>query len=387
MDKKTKNKKPKENYKIYRYHMELAYEYQGKEVKFKHQQVSTMLAKRDYIYANRPEMFFNISVDKNVLDDMILNRNKKTIRFTLDKISVDPEDINNNDKIKKLPRVRVFQDNFIYIIQSAAINTATEIDYGGDNKDRKDMWTQVMIGIMNPKTIKYNKIDSKFGFFHNVTASDAILLRCRGIPNLILEPLDRNPIVNNMPTFKVISGFLELLYKKYNFYNSGYRLFYDYDFSYIVSNSGYYTKHKGELIKSVILRVKDSINPKSKFEGMITDTKKKTHIIDVDAVNIEPLENNTVENSVNDVVSWALRNDDNYYKYNNDVKIDLIYVSKSDLDTNDLTINKEYFIDNYHKLKHKRGRFILISKNDVYSREGEFFRINTTLCFKFVGFK
>lgn len=381
------NKTPKENYKIYRYNIELVYEYKGKDIKFRHEQISLATSSRDYVHENRPQTFFAMSVDKNVLDDMILNRNKKHIRFTLEKIAIDPEDINKPEKIKKLPRVRVYQDNFMYIIQSSGINTANEIDYGGDNQNRKDLWVDIMIGIMHPNTIKYNKINAKFGFFHNVTASDAILLRCRQIPNLILEPLDRNPRVNNTPTLTVISEFLELLYKKYKFYSTGYRLFYDYDYSYIVSNAGVHTKRKGELINSVILRIKDSAKAKSKFEGMITDSKKKLHIVDVDSINIEPLENNTVEKSVSNMVTWALRNDDNYYNHNNDMDIDMLYVTKSDLDTNDFTINKEYFIDNYHKLNHKRGRFILVSKKDLYVREGDFYRVNTTLIFKFVGTK
>lgn len=380
-------KKARENYKIYLYYMELAYEYKGKEIKLKNQQVSTMLAKRDYIHANRPEMFFNISIDKHVLDDMILNRNKKNIRFTLEKIIVDAEDISNNELIKKQPRVRVFQDNFMYVVQSASINTAEEVDYGGDNKDRKDLWVSVMIGIHSPKTLRYNKISSRFGFFHNVTASDAILLRCKGIPNLIMEPMDKNPRVNNVPSCSTISEFLEILYRKYKFYNHGYRLFYDYDFSYIVSNAGVHTKYKGELINSVIIRVKNSLDPKSKYEGMITDRKKSVHIVDVDAINIEPLENNTVDKSVQEALSWALRSDDNYYEYGNDMDVDLLYVNKGDIDTNDFTINKEYFIDNYHKLKNKRGRFILISKNDIYRREGDFFRVSTVMVFKFIGFK
>lgn len=378
-----KKKEEKKNYKVYKYNIEMIYEYQGKPVKFKFQQMPIISAYRDFINHNRPMMYVQLRVDKRMLDDMVKNVKSKYVTFIMEKIAIDIKDIDNVEKIKTLPRIEVFKDQFLYITPSSEINTKEETEYGGDNKDRKDMWTNVIIGLMHPKTISNNETTVLNTYYKKTKATDAILHRCEKVSKLVLEPIHNNVIVDNVPSCNTISDFLWTLYCKYAFYKTPYRLFFDYKYSYIISNSGNLVKRKGEQIYTAIFKVHSNEDVHSKIKGMETNYKKKHYFIDIDAIDIEPLEEKLVENRITDITRSAVRGLEPY-THSNKEKVDVIFIVKEGLDTNEFSINKEYFIDNYHKLDNKRGIFILVAKKDIYSRDGEFYKVNTVFTMKFV---
>lgn len=56
-------------------------------------------------------------------------------------------------------------------------------------------------------------------------------------------------------------------------------------------------------------------------------------------------------------------------------------VNKNDLDSSVFTINKEYIVKNYDAHSDKNGRFLLIRKRELFTREGDKFILNTILDF------
>lgn len=368
---------------VYKYSITLTYNYNGKDVVIDHINLPIFAMYRDYVNQNRPVIYATVNVDKRMLADMIENVNKKYIVCNIDKIAISPEYLDDTDKMDKSPRIRILQEQFIYATPSTNESADDEIVYGG-NEEREDIFISAMVGLISPSTLKYNTREYGNAHYHNTKVSDVILHNCNHIPKLVYQPVEMNPEVTNTVPAKSTSEFIANLFLKYKFYKTGYRLFYDYDYTYLLSNSGVPVKCRGEEISSIIFNIHDTSEDESKIKGMVTNTYDAYHVIDLDNRDVEPLDTKDVVDVADDIEQASI---DGIIETRSKKEIDMLYIVKEGLDTNQFTINKEYFVDHYNKLDNRRGRFILLSKKDLYSKEGEYYKVNTVLVLKFIKYE
>ena len=60
----------------------------------------------------------------------------------------------------------------------------------------------------------------------------------------------------------------------------------------------------------------------------------------------------------------------------------ILTVVKTELDGDAITLNRNYMIQNYDKLKDKNGKFLLSSKKEVFSQDDGAYIMNMNMVFK-----
>ena len=60
----------------------------------------------------------------------------------------------------------------------------------------------------------------------------------------------------------------------------------------------------------------------------------------------------------------------------------VLQLTRTEIDSSIITPNKEYIVQNYREFQEYNGRFILVSKKEVYIQQENEFVSNTLLVFK-----
>lgn len=377
-----------DNRYVYKYTIKLIYHYKNKNIEFNSNHINTVVIDRDYTRTNRPKMYVSLNIDKRILNNMINHISKKMITVIINKIAIPSNEVDNIESYKKKPRTTVIHDQFNYYISSSMKSQTESLDYlGDDNKDRKDLYVPVMIGLIHPETIKSNELINTdvTQYYFDTRVTDTILHRFEKVPKLLLQPIDNNMVINQAYITSKLSEFIEMLYNKYKFYKTPYRLFFDYNCAYLVASDGKLTRRKGDVINSIIFEAHHTEDIKSKRQGSHIDEKKKIMHINLDPNDIDEFDNKIIDRSVDNLKEQSIK----HITILKDIKptkdrLELVYINCKDLDSDLLTINKEFFVDNYEELNKRRGRFIMNSKQDLYYRSGEYFGINTIVGLKFI---
>lgn len=382
---------------IYRYKIKLMYIIDNKEYIFDTKNIHNLLIDYDYDNKNRPILFMKLSIDKNILDDMIKNKDNNTITLVINKYNTT-----SNFHIEE----EYIKSEFIYFL-SEDINYQRDLDYAGSEKNTEDKFKIVNLGMMKKELIDNNKV-----LINDIiidTNMMNIVYKHMSHMNLLIEPFkDQQPIKRFIiPPITTISKFIEYLDSYNNLYDSKYRLFFDHNRTYLISSSGESIKAKNEDYFTVIININNTTTEESKYQGMKIDNFTNSYIIDLDTTNIEVHKNKDIELSRNTII--GVDNDGNIKKayINNDslekikveritnnnlnkveqIKEDLetnttINIVKTDLDTSAITINKQYNLKNYVNLKDNDGKYLLSRKREIYVREGEEFILTNILTLK-----
>lgn len=387
----------------YRYNIELRYMYDNTEVVLDSTNISSIVIDYDFDNKNMPTMYAKVNIDKNVLDDMIINSNKKTITVIISKY------INNS---KVYVKENYIKDRFIYFLPKD-INPNKALDYNNATKDAKDIYTQVTIGLMKLDCINNNKVLINT-VYKNTNLSNIIASQLSNM-NLLMEPL---PNAKNIPNFIVpplnsLSTFISYINQQYVLYDTTYRFFYDYNKTYLISSSGKPIPCKSEIMHSVILDVHETNTDISKMQGINVDYDKKVYFINVDTTEINTFEdqalprsynsvmvvsseggyekiklNTEIPNSKNENIRIEKLNNDNIGVIKNikssiENSISGLNITKSELDGSVFTINKEYIIKNYDKLNNNNSsKFLLSRKREIYTLNNDNYSLSCLLTFK-----
>lgn len=390
---------------VYKYTTEMNIIIENKSYKIKPENIKNVLVNYDYIENNMPTIFVSVSLDKNLIDDMMMKNDNSVINFTIYKY------ISNSD-VSGLKSVYI-QEQFAYFMQEE-LNTNKEQDYNDQTKDRQDIYKEVKIGLMKLDLINKNRSILK-GIIKSTSMTDIIYKATQQF-NLLLEPLDNNPVINQIiipPTVNTVSSFLSFLNNFKVFYNSGYRFFMDFKTTYLLSLKGIPIPRKGEKIMTVLFNIKKTSKAVEVVEGMITDNKQKMYQIDIaeGEIHVPELKNDmkksfsnististsgSVKNTKlnigsstylkpkNETIRIPNSNDGKIQNIKTKLEMDSkpVYIQKMHVDTSVLTPNKEYVINNSEVNKGERGRYLLCSKKEMYIREDDGFRMAVNLLLK-----
>lgn len=382
---------------VYKYKIKLIYMIDNKEYILDHKNIHNLLIDYDYDNKNRPTLFMKVSIDKNILDDMIKNKDTNTITLVINKYNTLSEFHIEEEYIKS---------QFIYFL-SEELNYQKDLDYEGTEKDTEDKFKVINLGMMKKELIDNNKV-----LINDVirdTDMMNIVYKHLSHMNILIEPfVNQKPIKHFIiPPITSITSFIEYMNNYNNLYNTRYRLFFDHNRTYLLSSSGNSVKAKDEDYFSVIININNTITDDSKNQGMYTDNFTNSYIIDMDTNDIEIYKDKNIELSRNTLI--GVDNEGNIKKAsisnnsiekvkieritnNNLEKIDqikedissntIINIHKVDLDSSVITINKQYIVKNYINLRENDGTYLLSRKREIYIREGDDFILSAILTLK-----
>ncbi len=381
----------------YKYNISLTYMKDNISLNINYDKLLTLTIEYDYDKKNMPIILLRANLDKNLIDHMINNTNKIIV------LNISKYKESDTIKINKT----FIQDEFFYFLDNN-VNYNEDIDYGGENANAEDITKIITIGLIKKDSVLKNKMLIN-GVYNNTSILDMICSRFTHT-KLIIEPFENKKIDNIIITpMESLTKFINYIDNEYTLYDTQYRLFHDFNKSYLISSSGKGIPVKDEKYNTVYININNTITKESKVEGMREDKDAKAYIVNIDPSNMNIAVDNSTTLSYNEIiavdsegnsktVSLNSNVDGNRYRItrlNNDNldkldnvknKIDfgntVINIIKEQLDSELFTINKEFFINCYDKLKDKSGKYLLVSKKEIYVKEVEDFQMTTILSLK-----
>ncbi len=381
-------------YKEYRYDIEFTYIYKNKEKIFDITNIKSLMIDYDYDNKNMPVMLIKISIDKNIIDDMIEHCNDKEVILNVYKF--------DNSSTTKLKEVYI-SDSFMYFM-SKETNDNKVLDYSDFTEDSEDIFKTITIGLVKKELLTNNKkIINEV--FHNTSLIN-ILVKNMQHMKLLIEPLHNNKYIDSIiiPPTNSITNYIKYIDNIHSLYNTKYRLFYDFDMTYLLSSSGNIVKSNKDHIYTFIININNTVEEISKSQGVRKEND--TFIIDMDAVDVTTYEEDNTEKSyttilgvdVNgNVIETPIKNQnlsdsvrieryvDGNSKAIDNLKSEInnksLYLTliKTELDASAITINKQYIVKNLDKLDYNDGQFILASKKELYIPDNDNYILTSIL--------
>ena len=385
--------------KEYRYEISIEVRYNNNRVFIDSTHIKSLAIERDYEKKNSPVTLLSITVDKNIADIIISRKDIAKIYLIVYKYVINTEFI-----IKEV----YLEEEFIYFLTDTT-NKTKEIDYNGEeNNVDKDYTRPLLIGLVKQSIIDTNKQNIMNEIFENARVIDMI---CKYSSNrkLLIEPPNSEVVDKLVVTpITTYTEYIKFLDDKVNIYkDSYYRLFYDFDKTYLLSGKGVATYAKGEKKYPIIVNIESNMELDSKMQGLIVKDNK--YILNVDeSVISEGKDNssNLVYNNIiginsdgstastriiSDRVSSLLSktfiqryntdnsNNNNSLKSTIENKEKTINIIKHNIDSSILSLNKEFIVKYEDKDKEYTGNYILINKKEIFSREEEHFCITIVI--------
>lgn len=367
--------------------------------------IKTIVIDSNYTEMNMPMIFVTASIDRKVVDLMIKNQDTGTVILDIKRC------ISNSDMPDLYTDYIV--DKFVYFIPDD-INKNDDQDFEGQNEGREDLFKLVTFGLLCLDHVNNNKKVLN-GVFTGKLSS--IMYYLTSHLSILIEPPSSNKYMSNIfiPPQNSVARSLEYLNNLQVFYTTPYRFFIDFDCAYLLSTTGKAVKKKGETISDVLITLKASYDPASKVQGMIVDEDQQMYKIEIGAIDVELADNHISDKSYTKIVATdtsgssqntslsnkttgsvvntktkAIRVANGNTGLLNQMKTDLdnsaiqILVQKTDIDSQVLTMNKEYTIkaDEVYGKSDYNGRYLLIRKRELYIREDNNFSMSTMLLFK-----
>lgn len=385
----------------YRYNVELKYISNNKEINIETDLISSIVTDYDYENKNMPIIYLTVKLNKNLLDDMIINTDVNTMTLRITKLDVDAKNSINKDYIR---------DEFVYFLPSDP-NYLKDIDNNDVTSKTQEIYKSVTIGLINMRLINNNKRLINDVFSANMIS---IIHYYTNHMKMLIEPLDYNQNYSYfiVPAMNSITRLIKYLNDYCVLYDTKYRFFMDFDKTYLISSSGKGIPCKDGSYSSVIINIKNPATPEAQIRGLNIDHKNKAYTMDVDALNTNVKLNRTTEKMFNSIIGVdSFGNVDNLkLKINNNKlsndrpRIERIHnenlnkiknlknatestaailnITKPEIDSSIFTINKEYNINNFAAYSKLNGKFILSHKKEVFLQEDPYYISNTVLSFR-----
>lgn len=377
----------------YKYTVELSYINQKERTsqKITSNHIKSIIIDRDYINNNLPLIFMNISLTRDLIDNMISNSDVNTMVLTIYKY------IYRENKL--MTKTRYIHSEMAYFLDED-LNYKDSIDYSDkENKGREDLTKNITIGLMGIDSINNNK-KTVNTVLRNTTMMNAVYL-CTSHIDMIIEPFDYNETMKELliKPQNTVANCMKYLNSINVFYRTPYRFFIDFNCGYLLSTSGTSVAKQGESINTVLIVVRDPLNVNAMSEGMTTNYSTKNYQIDVSAADTILIQNKITEKVYTSIsaISEEGQSDSqslniNQSKYSKD-KVEIIRtpssnpniienitaannqtsakitLNKVDVDVSVFTPNKRYIIRNYDGHKDRDGDFILTRKRDLFYLE------------------
>lgn len=389
----------------FRYTVSMAYldQKRGKSTNIKTECIKFIIIDHNYDENNMPIVYASLKLDRVLVDDMILNCNDNLIMLAIHKY---------DDLTDEKQEIECFRKKFTYFLPND-INKYDPIDYNEETESEHlgNTYRDVTLGLMCIDHINNNKRSFKI-LSKDTTIGQATEQVMDHFDNLIMEPIGDSTIIPQLmlPEKNSVSKTLMALNNVRVLYDTPYRYYQDFNFTYLLSSSGRAIKKRDELYSSVIFEIENIVSPKANEIGVIINKSSQTYQIPVNHINTEVYDNTIINKSQTNLIGMtssgstktSLKNKASYstdkditIRLNNDnegmlnnIAADknnnnfLVYIQKTDLDADVLSLNKRITIHHVDKYKDHNGDYLMYRKRECYLREDTTFTLNTMINLK-----
>jgi hypothetical protein len=190
--------------------------------------IKHLLIESDYENKYMDTIYVVFQLDKNFIDQIVLNAKTASIYMNIYKVNVD-EDVETKT-------ITPYSGEMSYFINDD-INYNKEIDYA-DDSTKENVYKTIHIGLMFKSCIEYNKQTSNETFV-NTTMINIVHNFLQNYP-LLLENFTYNDTIAQLivPPEDSTSKVIEFLNNVKVFYDTKYRLYFEPDCTYLISSSG-----------------------------------------------------------------------------------------------------------------------------------------------------
>lgn len=387
----------------YNYTIEATYFSNGKESTIMTEAIQGIIIKYDYITKTMPIIYLTIKLQIDLFNIMVKNADNGIITLTIQKFIKTTEGIS-----KKSPYLR---REFSYFIQSDMDYDKT-MESGNTNSNSYKVCTLGLydMDIINRNSINFNDINTV------IKNSDmqSIVHYCTSSLKMIVEPFKDNEKIPYciLPPIDTVTKLLDYLNSVHNFYNTSYLFFKDFEKNYLLSLNGNPIGIKTGDYSTIIIRIMDKVEYQTKLQSIEVDNKKKAYILYIDASFITTKIDRLKEKKYHKIIGIdsdgekvetelnIVKNTNGIEKiklervyngnldYINTIKGEiekdafLININKTEIDTDILTPNKEYIVQNFSSYKEYDGNFLLAYKRDIMIQQDKTFISNTIIGLK-----
>lgn len=373
----------------YSYKINAKFVLNGKEETILEEGINGIVTNYDYDNNNIPIVYMNVNLETSLYNRMVLNEsNGGTITLTIMKAKNGTNNPVYTNYIK---------DSFTYMMPSNPdYDTTMEEETDTDNKVGPNYKSGIISLIQISTTDNNKKIINDIIKSSNMTS---IINKFTSHMKIVMEPLhtDKNFGYLIIPPLDSVSKLLKYLNKQSVFYRGGYRYFVDFDKTYLLSAEGNPVSTNDGSYSTVIINISDPTSEAATQTGVITDSKSKSYIINVNAdnttVDVKKAEDkifnrilgvdtygNTRELNL-DIPRTKGSSDKlrlervpcdnldylNYLKTNIENSTIIFTITKTEVDSSLITPNKEYIVRNHPTLSDYNGRYVLSYKKEVFA--------------------
>ena len=388
----------------YRYKISAVFTYDDVVIEMPSESIQMLTTNYDYNTYNMPIYYVDFRLNSNLYDMMVLNSETGKIVLTMRKY--------DNSTVRALNR-KIVEQEFSYIMPTDADyhRPLDKLEVANDKSDDSyKVGTMALIGYNNfeENSVLYNDIiknSNMISIVHKYTSH----------MNMVIEPFTNNEMIDwiIIPPLTSITNLLKFLNDFQPFYDKGYRYFRDFGKTYLLSNSGNPVPDGNDKYNTVVINILDTSDPVSKSIGIDIDKERKAYVMTVDSLDthmdidiVRNKEYNTIMGIGNSGQTYTATlnikgesdkeklllyrtfdDEDPQYKVNNmKTEIDgssvVLQLTRTEIDSSIITPNKEYIVQNYREFQEYNGRYILVSKKEVYIQQENEFVSNTLLVFK-----
>ena len=388
----------------YRYKISAVFTYDDVVIEMPSESIQMLTTNYDYNAYNMPIYYVDFRLNSNLYDMMVLNSETGKIVLTMRKY--------DNSTVRALNR-KIVEQEFSYIMPTDADyhRPLDKLEVANDKSDDSyKVGTMALIGYNNfeENSVLYNDIiknSNMISIVHKYTSH----------MNMVIEPFTNNEMIDwiIIPPLTSITNLLKFLNDFQPFYDKGYRYFRDFGKTYLLSNSGNPVPDGNDKYNTVVINILDTSDPVSKSIGIDIDKERKAYVMTVDSLDthmdidiVRNKEYNTILGIGNSGQTYRAElnikgesdkeklllyrtfdDEDPQYKVNNmKTEIDgssvVLQLTRTEIDSSIITPNKEYIVQNYREFQEYNGRYILVSKKEVYIQQENEFVSNTLLVFK-----
>ena len=386
----------------YNYIIEATYYANGKESTILSESIQSLYIKYDYITKNMPILYLGMKIKTDLYNVMVKNADNGTLTLTVYKF------IKLNGMITK--KTIYMRRMFSYFIPSDLDYNQT-LDSEATNSNSYKVCT---LGLYDMEIINRNSLSLDINTV--ITNSDMISIvhYCTTNLNIIIEPFKDNEKIKYcfLPPFNTVKKMLEYLNYMHNFYDTGYIFFKDFEKSYLLSRRGNAVGVPVTEHKTIIIKILETIDYQTKKQSIEIDNESNAYVLYIDANfinmridrlkdkkyhkligvdgfgNSNEVELNVAKNENGTEKTKLQRLSNENMEFINSIKdvieedAFVINISKTEIDTDLLTPNREYLVQNYSSYKEYDGRYLLAYKRDIMIQQNGDFISNTIIGLK-----
>lgn len=390
------------NVSSWRYKIEMIYLdlKKGTSTDIKTEAIKSIIIDHNFDRNCMPIMYANLSLDRALVDNMILNIDNNLITVVLYKY---------DELMDHELDIECFRKRFTYFLPDD-VNKNNDIDYTEDNIDQHlgDTYRNISLGLLCVDHINNNKRSVEANV-KDTSKYDLVKYITSGFDNILIERFNYNELFDQfvMPPKDSINKALQFLNNYKVFYKTQYRYYQDFNCAYIISSGGFAVPRKDEKYTSVLFDIRELLENDANDPGVITNRTSGSYRIAVNSVDTAIYDNSISNKSKNMVrgitsngntlkelsgnatysdakIKNIRLNNDNEHMMEN-IKADYnssnvyINISKNNLDSSTITMNKRYSINHIERYIDYNGDYILGRKRELYLREDDTFVMNMVL--------